>query len=146
MRSRLVWLALLVVFAVIAWFVAEDTTWWWLVPQGAFILFYAWWSYPNRGATTTHAEVTALDEGDPRRRVIIYWRPGCMYCSRLRRRLGSARRSATWVNIWADDEAAAFVRSVNQGNETVPTVVLEGEAHTNPPPELVRDSLAAGLR
>ena len=35
-------------------------------------------------------------------------------------------------NIWEDDEAAAFVRSVNNGNETVPTVVIGDEYLTNP--------------
>ncbi|NLG20540.1 MAG: NrdH-redoxin, partial [Actinomycetales bacterium] len=51
------------------------------------------------------------------------------------------RDKALWVNIWQDDEAAAFVRSVNDGNETVPTVVIDGEAHTNPDPEVVRQRL-----
>ena len=31
--------------------------------------------------------------------------------------------------------------SVNDGNETVPTVVIDGEAHTNPDPEVVRQRL-----
>lgn len=36
------------------------------------------------------------------------------------------------VNIWEDAEGAAFVRSVADGNETVPTVVIDGVAHVNP--------------
>jgi glutaredoxin len=45
------------------------------------------------------------------------------------------------VNIWDDPEAAAFVRSVANGNETVPTVVIGGVAHVNPPPQLIIDSV-----
>ena len=47
------------------------------------------------------------------------------------------------MNIWQDAEARAFVRSVNDGNETVPTVVIDGRAHTNPDPALVRQRLEA---
>lgn len=75
-------------------------------------------------------------------RAIIYWRPGCLYCTRLRLRLGAAGQQATWVDIWSDPEAAAFVRDVNGGAETVPTVILpDGEARTNPDPSLVRRHL-----
>jgi hypothetical protein len=35
-------------------------------------------------------------------------------------------------NIWADDDAAAFVRSVANGNETVPTVRVGPESRVNP--------------
>jgi hypothetical protein len=37
-----------------------------------------------------------------------------------------------WHNIWENDQDAAYVRSVNQGNETVPTVNVAGHALTNP--------------
>ena len=77
------------------------------------------------------------------REVVIYWRPGCGYCRRLRTSLGDLGGQARWVNIWQDDEAAAFVRSVNDGNETVPTVVMDGIPHTNPDPGTVRERLEA---
>lgn len=73
--------------------------------------------------------------------VVIYWRPGCGFSSRLRAVLGDAADRASWRNIWEDEEAAAFVRSVNDGNETVPTVVIDGEPFTNPDPRRVRDRL-----
>lgn len=76
-------------------------------------------------------------------RVIVYWRPGCLFCLRLRLRLGTLAQRASWVDIWSDPEAAAFVRDVNGGAETVPTVILPGgEARTNPDPALVRSVLA----
>jgi mycoredoxin len=43
-----------------------------------------------------------------------------------------------WVDVWADADASAYVRSVNGGDEVVPTVVIGGVAHTNPPPGEVR--------
>jgi glutaredoxin len=36
------------------------------------------------------------------------------------------------TNIWDDPDAAAFVRSVADGNETVPTVVVGDRAMVNP--------------
>ncbi|WP_405485686.1 glutaredoxin family protein [Nocardia sp. NBC_00511] len=56
--------------------------------------------------------------------LIVYRRPGCPYCSRMRRVLNRHGIIHREVNIWEDPEAAAFVRSVADGNETVPTVVL----------------------
>lgn len=75
--------------------------------------------------------------------VTVYWRPGCPYCAMLRsglRRSGVAFRE---VNIWDDPNAAAFVRSVARGNETVPTVTVGATAMVNPSAtrvvELLRD-------
>lgn len=73
--------------------------------------------------------------------VVIYWRPGCGFCARLRSTLGADGDKATWINIWEDKDAAAFVRSANDGNETVPTVVMDGIPVTNPSPTLVQEKL-----
>ena len=89
----------------------------------------------------TPQEVEAMEQDDPRGDVVIYWRPGCGFCAMLKARLGRLRDRATWVNIWDDEEAAAFVRSVNDGNETVPTVRIGDQVHTNPEPDLVRAAL-----
>ncbi len=72
-----------------------------------------------------------VDEG-----LVIYWRPLCGFCQRLLEALEVAGIRATLCNIWDDPEAAAFVRTVNNGAETVPTVVLpDGRTVTNPPPD-----------
>ena len=47
-------------------------------------------------------------------------------------RLRFTRLRYAEVNIWRDPEAAAFVRSVADGNETVPTVTVAGKAMVNP--------------
>lgn len=64
--------------------------------------------------------------------VVLYWRPGCRYCSALRRRLRRLGVRTTEVNIWTDPGAAAVVRGVAGGNETVPTVVIGRTALVNP--------------
>jgi mycoredoxin len=65
--------------------------------------------------------------------VVFYWRPGCAFCWLLRRNLRRAGVALDEHNIWEDPDAAAFVRSVAGGNETVPTVVVRGSALVNPP-------------
>lgn len=66
--------------------------------------------------------------------VTVYWRPGCMFCQRLRLVLWLRRAKVEWVNIWSDPAAAEFVRAAAGGNETVPTVVMDGETVVNPAP------------
>lgn len=71
-------------------------------------------------------------------RPVVLWRPGCPYCLRLRQRLGRDARRLHWVDIWADPQAAAELRTHADGNETVPTVLAGGQAYVNPDPSLVR--------
>jgi mycoredoxin len=78
------------------------------------------------------------------RDVTLYWRPGCMFCLRMRLVLRWHHLSVHKVNIWADPEAAAFVRSVADGNETVPVVVIDGQPMVNPEPGYVVAALRAG--
>lgn len=103
------------------------------------ILGAAWWMAPWRGRGVRHDELASLPADQ--RRVVVYWRPGCAYCSRLRMALGRHRHGATWVNIWQDGAAETFVRSVNAGDAIVPTVVIDGEAMTNPEPARVLSHL-----
>lgn len=62
----------------------------------------------------------------------FYWRPGCPFCMTLRR--GLQRRGIPFeaVDIWEDAAAAARVRGVAAGNETVPTVFIGEHALVNP--------------
>lgn len=75
-------------------------------------------------------------------RPVVFWRPGCAYCLRLRFRLGRDAGRLHWVDIWRDPEGAAVVRAANEGNETVPTVVVAGRPHVNPDPAWVREQLS----
>jgi glutaredoxin len=64
--------------------------------------------------------------------VVIYWRPDCIFCLNLLLGLKWTRLRYRKVDIRHDAEARAFVRSVADGNETVPTVVVAGRAMVNP--------------
>ncbi len=109
----------------------------------AFLLFFlllAGLSSPMafpRSIGALEAERRSAADGRP----IVYWRPGCTYCLRLRLRLGRGARRLHWVDIWRDPAGAATVRAANDGNETVPTVVLAGRPHTNPDPAWLREQL-----
>lgn len=69
---------------------------------------------------------------DPTPSVLIHWRPGCGFCSSLFRGVEEVGLEHERVNIWEDAEGAAFVRSVADGNETVPTVRVGDVALVNP--------------
>jgi glutaredoxin-like protein len=64
--------------------------------------------------------------------VEFYWRPGCPYCLALRGPLRRSGLPVREINIWEDPKAAARVRSVAGGNETVPTVFVGTHAMVNP--------------
>ena len=78
---------------------------------------------------------------DPTRPVDFYWRPGCGFCMLLSRRLKNAGVPMAKHNIWDEPKAAAFVRSVADGNETVPTVVIGEQALVNPSAKQVINTL-----
>ncbi|MGP2440313.1 glutaredoxin domain-containing protein [Streptomyces sp. JW3] len=90
-----------------------------------------------RSTGAAQARLRSAADGRP----VVYWRSGCKYCMRLRIRLGRDARRLHWVDIWRDPAAAAAVRAVNDGNETVPTVVVAGRSYVNPDPEWVRRQL-----
>ena len=137
---RWLWVVILAATAAVVAEAVVTSDWTGAVGYGALGLALAWWLSPLQGGRSVrHEEVAARPTGE--QQVVVYWRPGCVFCARLRGRLGRAGRQATWVNIWQDEAAAAYVRSVNDGNETVPTVVIDGEPHTNPDPTLVLERL-----
>jgi mycoredoxin len=89
---------------------------------------------PGSGPVPT-AESHAIDP-----EIVVYWRPGCGWCSALRRQLARAGVAHRLVNIWEDADAAARVRAVARGHETVPTVMIGTVALVNPG---IREVLAA---
>ncbi|MYW43725.1 glutaredoxin domain-containing protein [Streptomyces sp. SID161] len=90
-----------------------------------------------RSVVAAEAQARSAADGRP----IVYWRPGCKYCLRLRFRLGRDAHRLHWVDIWRDPAGAAAVRAANDGDETVPTVLVAGHTHVNPSPEWVRTQL-----
>jgi mycoredoxin len=72
----------------------------------------------------------------------MYTTPWCGYCKRLKRQLAADDIEVTEVDIEQDHDAADFVMSVNNGFQTVPTVVFpDGSALTNPSAAAVKDRL-----
>lgn len=63
----------------------------------------------------------------------IYSTPWCGYCHRLMKQLDGENVDYISIDIERDPVAAEYVRQVNGGNQTVPTVVFpDGSAATNP--------------
>jgi mycoredoxin len=81
--------------------------------------------------------------------ITMYSTTWCGYCRRLKTQLDREGISYTEVNIEQDPASAAYVESVNNGNQTVPTVVVtptgggEPVAMTNPSLAQVKAALAA---
>ena len=64
--------------------------------------------------------------------LIVYTRPGCPFCTSLRAGLRREGLEYRDVDIWQEQGAAEVVRSIADGNETVPTVVLGDWTAVNP--------------
>lgn len=78
--------------------------------------------------------------------VTMYSTPWCGYCQRLKAQMGRAGVTFAEIDIEQDPTSAAFVESVNGGNQTVPTVVFaDGTAMTNPSIGQVQEKLASLL-
>lgn len=75
--------------------------------------------------------------------VAFYWRPGCPFCMMLERSLNKAGIPLVKRNIWDDPDAAAFVRSVADGNEVVPTVAVGSKFMVNPSAKEVAAAIKA---
>ena len=66
-------------------------------------------------------------------RPIMYTTTWCGYCIRLKRQLERAGIGVTEVDIELNPAAATAVERVNNGDQTVPTLVFaDGSALTNP--------------
>ena len=87
---------------------------------------------PTDGQTTTDNLVT------------MYSTPWCGYCHRLRSQLDREGIAYEVIDIERQPEAAEIVERVNNGNQTVPTLVYsDGTAQTNPSVAQVKAKLAS---
>ncbi|SOD60984.1 mycoredoxin [Streptomyces zhaozhouensis] len=80
--------------------------------------------------------------------VTMYSTTWCGYCRRLKSQMGREGIEFTEVDIEQDPEAVALVEKANDGNRTVPTLVVVGESGaettmTNPSLNEVKKALAA---
>jgi glutaredoxin-like protein len=56
--------------------------------------------------------------------IIVYGTTWCGDCRRARRFLQNHQIDYEWINIDQDREAEAYVREVNHGNRSVPTILF----------------------
>ena len=76
--------------------------------------------------------------------ITMYSTPWCGYCHRLRGQLDREGIGYQVVDIEQVPEAASVVEQVNNGNQTVPTLVyVDGTAQTNPSLADVKAKLAS---
>ena len=74
----------------------------------------------------------------------MYTTQWCGFCRRLKSQLDREGIVFTEIDIETDPAAAEYVMSVNNGNQTVPTVVFpDGTAATNPSLAEVKDRLVS---
>lgn len=73
----------------------------------------------------------------------MYSTPWCGYCHRLRSQLDREGITYDVIDIEQHPEAAVTVQEVNNGNQTVPTLVYaDGSAQTNPSLAQIKAKLA----
>jgi mycoredoxin len=78
------------------------------------------------------------------RTLTMYSTSWCGYCRRLKGQLDREGIVYTDVDIESQPDAAEFVMQVNNGNQTVPTLLFpDGTAATNPSLAEVKARLAA---
>jgi mycoredoxin len=88
--------------------------------------------------------MTATSQGTTTETFTMYSTPWCGYCHRLRSQLDREGIDYDVVDIEQHPEAASLVESVNNGNQTVPTLVYsDGTAQTNPSLKQVQEKLAS---
>ena len=64
-------------------------------------------------------------------RAVVFWKPTCSYCTRLRKAFGDDNR-IVWVNVWVDLLANREVRRHNGGDEYTPTALVGNRVLRNP--------------
>ncbi|EGG45116.1 MULTISPECIES: mycoredoxin [Streptomyces] len=80
--------------------------------------------------------------------VTMYSTTWCGYCRRLKSQMDREGISYNEINIEQDPQSAAFVEKVNEGNQTVPTVLVVSPSGsetvmTNPSLAQVKQAMAA---
>ena len=65
--------------------------------------------------------------------ITVYGHPTCPAVGPMRAMLGQSKVPYIYVNIRQDPDAAAIVRSINNGNESVPTLVFPDDTTLTEP-------------
>jgi hypothetical protein len=105
--------------------------------MAVLLLLYAWIISPAFFPRSADLQV-ALERAADGQAPLVFWKPGCIFCIRLRVGVGPTGGRVSWVDSSRDKEARAVVRSKNGGDHTTPTVMFRDEIRTNPQVEWVR--------
>ena len=75
-------------------------------------------------------------------KIIIYGSDWCVDCRRARRFFNQHNIPYEWINVDRDRQAEAYVRQVNRGNRSVPTIVFpDGDILVEPDNDELADKL-----
>ncbi|PCH95452.1 MAG: NrdH-redoxin [Bacteroidetes bacterium] len=66
------------------------------------------------------------------KKIIMYGTPWCADCNRSKAILEDFGLEYEYIDIDKDEDAAQKVMKVNQGRRVVPTLIIDGKAHSNP--------------
>lgn len=77
-------------------------------------------------------------------KIVVYGHPACPAIPPVRAMLAQAKVAHAYINIRQDGQAAALVRTINGGNESVPTLVFpDGSTLTEPSAGVLKRKLEA---
>jgi mycoredoxin len=72
-------------------------------------------------------------QAPPAGSVTMFSTSWCGYCTRLKAQMGREGIAFREIDVEHHPDSAAFVRTVNEGNQTVPTLLFpDGSVATNP--------------
>lgn len=84
-------------------------------------LFLAYWTWPLREGDHTPFGAAMAEVRDDH--AVILWAPGDPYSARLQTAIRGRRTDVTWVNVYQDEEAEAFVLA-HGGRAALPLVII----------------------
>lgn len=77
-------------------------------------------------------------------KIVVYGHPGCLAVKPVTMLLENSGTEFDYIDIHQNDAARAAVRSINHGNESVPTIVFpDGATLTEPSNKILIDKLLA---
>lgn len=98
--------------------------WWGAAAVAAAALFMGYWTSPVRGGQHVPF-ATAMSRRAPGHAIIL-WAPGDPLSARLQTAIRGERPDVTWVNVYQDAEADAFVLA-HGGHAALPLVIIGDE-------------------
>lgn len=110
------------------------------IVSAVLLIGYAWMVSPAFFPRSADLPL-ALERAAAGEAPLVFWKPGCTFCIRMRLGVGAAGRRVSWVDSSIDSQARAMVRSQNGGDHTTPTVMFGDESRTNPDVGWVRTLL-----